>query len=61
MLTFLKNLNKNISQKKMNLKFLDDLYLCIYNVSIHRNFYQNWFINEYAIKKKAKISESQNH
>ena len=29
------------------------------NVSIHRNFYQNRFINEYGRKKKAKISESQ--
>ena len=32
--------------------------LRLYNVSIHRNFYQNRFINEYARKKKAKISES---
>ena len=32
--------------------------LRLHNVSIHRNFYQNWFINEYDIKKKAKISES---
>jgi hypothetical protein len=32
--------------------------LCLHNVSIHRNFDQNWFINEYARKKKAKISES---
>ena len=32
-----------------------------HNVSIHRNFYQNRFINEYARKKKAKISESLSH
>ena len=31
--------------------------LRLHNVSIHRNFYQNRFINEYARKKKAKISE----
>ena len=30
-----------------------------YDVSIYRNFYQKWFINEYARKKKAKISGSQ--
>ena len=35
--------------------------LCFYNVSIHRKFDQNRFINEYAKKKKAKISESRNH
>ena len=33
--------------------------LRLHNVSIHRNFYQNRFINEYDRKKKAKISESQ--
>ena len=33
--------------------------LPLHNVSNHRNFYQNQFINEYAKKKKAKISESQ--
>ena len=32
--------------------------LCLHNVSIHTNFYQNRFINEYDRKKKAKISES---
>ena len=32
--------------------------LRFYNVSIHRNFYQNQFINECARKKKAKITES---
>ena len=32
--------------------------LRLHNVSIHRNFYQNKFINEYARKKKAKFSES---
>ena len=32
--------------------------LRLHNVSIHRNFYQNRFVNEYARKKKAKISES---
>ena len=31
--------------------------LRLYNVSIHRIFYQNRFINEYARKKKAKIPE----
>ena len=30
-------------------------YLQLPNVSIHRLFYQNRFINECAIKKKAKI------
>ena len=34
---------------------------CLHNVSIHRNFDQNQFINEYARKKKAKISESRSH
>ena len=29
--------------------------LCLENVSIHRNFEQNRFINECARKKKAKI------
>ena len=38
------------------LYFMKNLYL--YNISIHGNFYQNQFINEYARKKKAKISES---
>ena len=33
--------------------------LCLNNVSIHIDFYQNRFINENARKKKAKISESQ--
>ena len=33
--------------------------LHVYNVSIHRNFDQNWFMNEYARRKKAKIPESQ--
>ena len=33
-------------------------FLKIYYVSIHRNFYQIWFINECARKKKAKIPES---
>ena len=28
--------------------------LRLHNVSIHRNVYQNWFINEYARKKKEK-------
>ena len=32
--------------------------LRLYNVSIHRKFYQNRFINECAGKKKAKITES---
>ena len=27
--------------------------LCLHNVSIHRNFYQNRFINEFAEMKKA--------
>ena len=31
----------------------------LHNVSIHRNFYQNRFINKYVRKKKAKIQESQ--
>ena len=30
----------------------------LHNVSFHINFYQNWFINKYASRKKAKISES---
>ena len=29
------------------------------NVNIHRNLYQNHFIDEYARKKKAKISVSE--
>ena len=32
-----------------------------HNVSIHRNVYQNQFLNEYAKKKKAKITESKSH
>ena len=32
--------------------------LPLHNFRIHRNFYENRFINEYAIKKKDKISES---
>ena len=39
------------------LHFMKNLRL--HNVSIHRNFYQNRFINECARKKKAKIPESQ--
>ena len=35
--------------------------LRLHYVKIHRNFYQDWFINEYARKKKAKISEFQSH
>ena len=35
--------------------------LRIHNVSIHRIFYQNRFINKFVIRKKAKISESQSH
>ena len=31
--------------------------LRLYNVSIYRNFFQDRFINEYARKKKAKMSE----
>ena len=31
--------------------------MCLHNVSIHTNFYQNRFINECARKKKAKIPE----
>ena len=33
-------------------------YLCLHNISIHINLYQNWFINECARKIKAKILES---
>ena len=33
--------------------------VCILNVSIHINFYENQFINECARKKKAKILEFQ--
>ena len=32
--------------------------LRLHNVSIPRNFYQNWLIIEYARKKKIKILES---
>ena len=38
------------------LRFMKNLRL--HNVSIHRNFYQNRSINEFARKKKAKIPES---
>ena len=41
------------------LNFIKNLHL--HNVSIHTNFYQNRFINEYDRKKKAKIWESRNH
>ena len=34
-------------------------HVYLFNVSIHRSSYQNRFINEYARKKKAKISEFQ--
>ena len=33
--------------------------LCIHTVSIHRNVYQNWFINECARKNLAKIPKLQ--
>ena len=33
--------------------------MCFHNVRIHRNFYQNQFINEYARKKKANIPKFQ--
>ena len=29
-------------------------YLHLHNVKIHRNIYQDWFINEYARKEKLK-------
>ena len=35
--------------------------LRLHNVSILRNFNKNRFIDKYARKKKAKISESQSH
>ena len=35
--------------------------LCLHNVSIHRNFEPNQFINECARKKKPKMPKSQNH
>ena len=35
--------------------------LRLYNFSNHSNFHQNQFINEYARKKKDKISESRSH
>ena len=41
---------------EVNVYFMKNLRL--HNVSIHRNFDQNRFLNEYARKKKAKISES---
>ena len=30
-------------------------YLRLHNVSLHRSFYQNWFINECDRKNQAKI------
>ena len=33
-------------------------FFCLNNVSFHGNVYQNRFINKYARKKKATISES---
>ena len=39
--------------------FYKKMYL--YYVSIHRTFYQNWFINECARKKNTKIPQSRNH
>ena len=62
-------LKKNISQKKMILKFEDDLMkalmtseVILYLIKIRYIniyiFYQNRLRNEYAKKKKAKISES---
>ena len=36
-------------------------YLRLYNVSIHRNIYQDRLINKYARKKKAKTPESRSH
>ena len=32
--------------------------MCLHDISIQRNFLKNTFINENAIKKQAKISES---
>ena len=34
-------------------------YLCIHDISIHINFHQNQFINEYVRKIKAKIPDPQ--
>ena len=31
----------------------------LYNVSIHRNFHQNWSMNKFSRKKKAKIPDLQ--
>ena len=36
-------------------------YLRLFNVSIHRDFYQDRFINKYDRKKKAKILGSKSH
>ena len=41
------------------LNFIKNLHL--HNVSIHRNFFKNRFINECAKKKKDKIPESWSH
>ena len=35
--------------------FLSIKKLSLHDVSNHRNFYQNQFINEYATKKKLKV------
>ena len=35
--------------------------LCLHNISINRNFHQNWLINECARKNLAKILKSQNY
>ena len=47
----------------MTFKVIHDVIkkLRLYNVSIHRNFKQNWFINECARKKTVKIPESRSH
>ena len=58
-----KVVHKNVSQglKSDLLSFeiilIKMKYLRIYNVSVHRNFYQNQLINKCARKKIAKIPE----
>ena len=41
--------------------YLENLLILLYIVIILRNFNQNWFINECAVKKKAKIIGSWSH
>ena len=49
----------NLMTSEVILHFIKNL--CYHDVSIHRIFYKNKLINEYARKNVATISEYRNH